>query len=61
MNTFIRQQGWEIDRETEIYNENYKLQAVINVWQKTQCDSLSSNMLRQENWFHTIIGSIHQI
>jgi len=61
MNTFIRQQGRKIDRETDIYNENYKLQSVINVWQETQCDSLSSNMIRQENWLHTIIGSMHQI
>jgi len=60
MNTFIRQQGRKTDRETDIYNENYKLQAVINVWQGTQCDSLSSNMLRRENWLHTI-GSMHQI
>ena len=61
MNTFIRQQGRKTDRETDIYNESYKLQSVINVWQETQRDSLVSNMLRQENWLHTVIGSMHQI
>ena len=57
MNTFIRQ----TDRETDTYNENYQLQSVMNVWQETQRDSLSSNMLRQENWLNTIFGSMHQI
>jgi len=61
MNTFIRQQGRKTDRETDIYNESYKLQSVINVWQETQRDNLSSNMLWQENWLHTIVGSMHQI
>ena len=61
MNTFIRQQDKKTDRETDIYNENYKLQSVINIWQETQCDSPSSNMLRQGNWLHTIICSMHQI
>ena len=31
MNTFISQQGRKTDRETDIYNESYKLQSVINV------------------------------